>query len=62
MNLIPYEKLKAKGICYSRMQLRRKERAGSFPARVRLSNARVAWLESEIDAWIVSRPRGIASR
>src|SRR3954453_13172880 len=31
------------------------ERAGDFPARVALSERRVGWIESEIDAWIRNR-------
>lgn len=31
--------------------------AGAFPAQRRLGPRRVAWLASEVDAWIASRPR-----
>lgn len=31
--------------------------AGAFPAQRRLGPRRVAWLASEVDAWITSRPR-----
>jgi prophage regulatory protein len=31
--------------------------AGTFPAQRRLGPRRVAWLSSEVDAWIASRPR-----
>ncbi|WP_414462712.1 helix-turn-helix transcriptional regulator [Hyphomicrobium sp. DY-1] len=30
--------------------------AGEFPAPVRIGSRSVAWRESEIDAWIASRP------
>ncbi len=30
--------------------------AGTFPAPVRLTERAVAWRESDIDAWIASRP------
>lgn len=30
---------------------------GAFPAQRRLGPRRVAWLASEVDAWIASRPR-----
>ena len=31
--------------------------AGSFPMQRRLGRRRVAWLASEVRAWIMSRPR-----
>lgn len=31
--------------------------AGAFPAQRRLGRRRVAWLSSEVKAWITSRPR-----
>jgi len=33
------------------------ERAGGFPSRVKLSDARVAWLLREIEFWLDNRPR-----
>lgn len=41
-----------KGIQYSRPHLYRLIAAGRFPRLVHLSENRVAFLESEIDAWI----------
>jgi len=44
-----------KGITYSRVHLRRLELAGKFPRSVKLGDgpqAKVAWIESEVDAWI----------
>lgn len=35
----------------------RKMRDGSFPEPVRISKRAVRWHESEIEAWIASRPR-----
>ena len=32
------------------------ERAGNFPRRRQITANKVAWLESEVDAWIASRP------
>jgi prophage regulatory protein len=32
------------------------ERAGHFPHRRQVTTNKVAWLESEIEAWIASRP------
>lgn len=40
---------------YSGMHIDRLEKAGKFPQRIRLSKARVVWLEHEIDAWIMER-------
>jgi prophage regulatory protein len=34
------------------------ERAGKFPARVRISDRAVGWRSDELDAWIAARPRG----
>jgi prophage regulatory protein len=50
--LLSREDLKARGIRYSRAQLWRKVKDGSFPRPVRLGENRVAWLSTEIDAWI----------
>ena len=44
----------------SRATIMRWERAGRFPRRVRLSQRSVGWLESEINAFVSSRPRGLA--
>ena len=35
--------------------------AGDFPAQRRLGRRRVAWLASEVRAWMVSRPTGAAA-
>jgi prophage regulatory protein len=47
-----------KGIRYRRQYIDRLERAGQFPARLQLGGNSIAWLEHEIDAWLLSRPRG----
>lgn len=39
----------------SRATIHRWERAGLFPQRKKLGENSVAWLESDIDAWIESR-------
>jgi prophage regulatory protein len=39
----------------SDVTLWRMEKAGTFPKRRQLSPGRVAWLASEVDAWIESR-------
>ena len=39
----------------SRSTIWRQERTGSFPKRRKISRNAVAWLQSEIEAWITSR-------
>jgi prophage regulatory protein len=55
INLVPPHGLKARGITYSRFQLWRLEQEGRFPKRVRISPARVAWVETEIDEWLAAK-------
>jgi predicted DNA-binding transcriptional regulator AlpA len=58
LRLLSYPDLKLKGIGFSRSELRRREHAGTFPQRLKLGEGRnptVAWVEHEIDDWIVSR-------
>jgi len=40
---------------YSPQHIARLEKAGRFPKRIRLGQNRVAWLLSEIEAWIDER-------
>ena len=47
------------GIPYTPQHIGRLEAAGQFPKRVQLGPNRVAWLLSEVDAWLSKR---IASR
>jgi len=47
--------LKSLGITYSNAHLLRLESTRRFPSRVRLSPGRVAWLKSEILAFIENR-------
>jgi prophage regulatory protein len=44
-----------KGIPYTRVSLWRLERLGRFPKHINLSPTTVAWVESEIDAWIAEK-------
>ncbi len=53
--VVNYEELRDLGISYSKEHLRRLEADGLFPTRVRLSAARVAWMYTEIMAWIIDR-------
>lgn len=47
----------AKRVSMSWRTVSRQVRSGEFPAPVRLSTQRIAFIESEVSAWIVSRPR-----
>lgn len=52
--LIPWEALKSR-VPFTRQHLSRLEKAKLFPKRIQVGGHRVAWLESEIDAWIMAR-------
>ena len=41
-----------KKIGLSKVTIWRMERAGLFPKRINLSDRRVGWAESEIEAWL----------
>ncbi|NVJ92996.1 MAG: AlpA family phage regulatory protein [Methylocystaceae bacterium] len=43
------------GIPYTPQHIARLEALGQFPKRVRLGRNRVAWVLSEVDAWIAER-------
>lgn len=43
------------GIPYTPQHIARLEAAGKFPKRVKLGPNRVAWLLSEVDAWVNER-------
>ena len=42
----------------SRVTIWRYERRGDFPARRRLGENSIGWIEGEINAWIAGRRRG----
>jgi prophage regulatory protein len=52
MTLLDRDGLKAKGIRYSNAHLWRLVKGGKFPAPIKIGEARSAWIEAEIDAWI----------
>jgi predicted DNA-binding transcriptional regulator AlpA len=62
--LVFFEDLKSMyGIPYGRVHVYRLMRAGRFPLSVKvIEGGRSAWLDSEIIAWIKSRPRAITVR
>lgn len=43
------------GIPYSVAHIARLEKAGKFPKRIQLGPNRVAWVRSEVEAWIAER-------
>ena len=51
------EVIRATGL--SRTTLWRLERLGKFPLMIRLGANSIGWVESEIRAWIETRPRGM---
>jgi prophage regulatory protein len=53
--MIRFEKLKDYGIDWSRVHCLRLEKAGKFPKRVKLGENSVAYVESEILAWLEAR-------
>jgi prophage regulatory protein len=56
MKLISFEELSnSKGIRYSRVHLMRLVKAGAFPKPVEVGAARVAWVETEVDDWILAK-------
>lgn len=55
MQLLDHDGLRAKGIKYSKPQLWRLVKAGTFPAPIKLGAGRNAWVEDEIDRWIADR-------
>jgi predicted DNA-binding transcriptional regulator AlpA len=58
VKLIDFKNLSpSKGINYSRDHLRRKCKAGEFPKPVPISDHRIAWVESEIDAYLEAKAR-----
>lgn len=52
--LIDREELLAM-VPYTIQHIYRREKAGTFPKRVRLGENRVAWVHSEVVAWIAAR-------
>ena len=55
IRLLDHRGLEEKGIRYSKAQLWRLVKAGTFPRPIRLGAARSAWVEGEVDAWIAER-------
>lgn len=47
--------LRRLGVSVSNSSLLRWEHAGRFPRRIRMAGTSVAWLKSEVEAWISER-------
>ena len=46
----------------SKMQIYRMEARGEFPPRREVSPGRVAWLSSEVEEWVESRPVRVSAQ
>ena len=55
MGLFSADGLNVKGIDFSKTQLWRLTKAGKFPRPISIGFKRRAWVEAEIDAWIIDR-------
>jgi prophage regulatory protein len=55
MKFLRFEKLKDYGIDWSRVHTLHLEKAGKFPKRVRMGENSIAYVESEILAWLEAR-------
>ena len=53
--LLSRNELKALGINVSNSSLLRWEQLGRFPRRIRMAGTTVAWLKTEVDAWLDAR-------
>jgi predicted DNA-binding transcriptional regulator AlpA len=53
--LLNSDDLRDLGIRYSRAQLWKLVQAGEFPAPIKISQQRSAWIAAEIDAWLETR-------
>jgi prophage regulatory protein len=55
--MLDYNGLRDKGVPFHPNYLRHLWEHGQFPKPVRLSARKLAWLESDVDAWIEERIR-----
>jgi prophage regulatory protein len=55
LRILDRKALRAKGVPFSNVHLLRLEKAGKFPRRFSLTENRIAWLETDVDAWIEER-------
>lgn len=58
MRVHPYKELRPTfNITYCRQHIRRLYMAGQFPKPIILNGRTVAWLASDIESWLASRPK-----
>lgn len=56
MRILRFRELsERKGIPWTRTHVDRQEKAGRFPARVKIGPNSVGWVEEEVDAWLHER-------
>jgi prophage regulatory protein len=53
--LLTFDELRDHGVPLGRKQIARLERAGKFPKRVQISDARFGWPEREVYAYVRAR-------
>jgi prophage regulatory protein len=52
--LLRFSELRDRGVLLSRRHVNRLEGEGRFPRRVQISSKRVAWVASEVDAYVAA--------
>lgn len=55
MRLLSLSDLRARGITFSRQWLHKLVSENKFPKPVKVGNRTLAWVESEVDAWMAAR-------
>jgi prophage regulatory protein len=58
VKLLTFSELKDHGVLLGRRQIDRLEARGRFPKRVQIGDARVGWVETEIDAHVNAKITG----
>lgn len=53
--ILRYEDLASYGANYTKVHIRRLEKDGRFPKRIRFSPYRVGWIEEEVIRWQMER-------
>ena len=61
MRVLNKKQLKVKTGGLADVTIWRLERSGKFPKWINLTSRRVGWIESEVDEWLQSRPKGICA-
>jgi prophage regulatory protein len=55
VTLLSYERLRERGVEYSRTHVRRLEKRHEFPQHVQIGPNRIGWIQSEIDQFLAQR-------